>query len=59
MGYSNFTLSRLKKDFGLQIDEQSDLFDSVAAIAASDLLHTTLQETMELAIAINTDPDLK
>jgi hypothetical protein len=55
MSYSNFTIPRLKKEFGLQIDEQSNLFATVAAIAGSDLLTTTLQETVQLAIAINTE----
>jgi len=55
MAYSDFTLQRLKKDFGLQVDEQSDLFASVEPVASSDLLNTTLQETVQLAIAINTE----
>ncbi len=55
MAYSDFTLQKLKKEFGLQIDEQPDLFASVVPIASSDLLNTTLQETVQLAIAINTE----
>jgi hypothetical protein len=55
MAYSDFTLQMLKKDFGLQVDEQPDLFASVTPVAGSDLLTTTLQETVQLAIAINTE----
>lgn len=53
MVYSDFTLQRLKKDFGLQLDEQRDLFAEVETVASSDLLNITLQETVQLAIAIN------
>jgi hypothetical protein len=55
MAYSDFTLQTLKKDFGLQVDEQPNLFASVEPVASSDLLNTTLQETVQLAIAINTE----
>lgn len=55
MAYSDFTLQKLKKDFGLQVDEQPNLFASVEPVASSNLLNTTLQETVQLAIAINTE----
>jgi hypothetical protein len=55
MAYSDFTLQKLKKDFGLQVDEQRDLFATVEPVAGSDLLNDTLQETVQLAIAINTE----
>jgi hypothetical protein len=55
MAYSDFTLQTVKKAFGLQIDEQPNLFASVEPIASSDRLNTTLQETVQLAIAINTE----
>lgn len=55
MAYSDFTLQKLKKDFGLQVDEQRDLFAAVEPVAGSDLLNDTLQETIQLAIAINTE----
>lgn len=55
MAYSDFTLQKLKKDFGLKVDEQSDLFVAVEPVAGSDLLNDTLQETVQLAIAINTE----
>lgn len=55
MAYSDFTLQKVKKDFGLQIDEQRNLFATVEPVAGSDLLNNTLQETVQLAIAINTE----
>ena len=55
MAYSDFTLRKFKKDFGLQIDEQRNLFSSVSALSCSDYLVQTLQENVSLAIAINTE----
>jgi hypothetical protein len=55
MAYSDFTLRKFKKDFGLQIDEQLNLFSSVPALSCSDHLAQTLQENVSLAIAINTE----
>jgi hypothetical protein len=55
MAYSDFTLRKLKKEFGLKIDEQLDLFATVAAISCSDYLVQTLRENVSLAIAINTE----
>jgi hypothetical protein len=55
MAYSDFTLQKVKKDFGLQVNEYSNLFAAVDPVASSDLLNRTLQETVQLAIAINTE----
>lgn len=55
MAYSDFTLQKLKKDLGLQVDEHRDLFAAVEPVVGSDLLNNTLQETVRLAIAINTE----
>jgi hypothetical protein len=55
MAYSDFTLRKFKKDFGLQIDEQLNLFSSVPELPCSDHLAQTLQENVSLAIAINTE----
>ena len=55
MAYTDFTLQKLKKAFGLQIDEQPNLFAAVEPVAGSDMLNNTLQETVQLAIAINTE----
>jgi hypothetical protein len=55
MAYSDFTLQTVKKTFKLTIDEQCDLFAVVEPVAGSELLNQTLQETVQLAIAINTE----
>ena len=56
MAYSDFTtLSKFKKAFNLQIDEESDLFVTVEPLQPSESLAATLAETVELALAINTE----
>ncbi|MFP4103346.1 hypothetical protein [Coleofasciculus sp.] len=56
MAYIDFTtLSKFKKAFNLRIDEESDLFVTVEPLQPSESLATTLAETVELALAINTE----
>ncbi|WP_192881638.1 hypothetical protein [Nostoc sp. CENA543] len=55
MAYSDFTLTKFKKDFHIHIDEENDLFANIEPIPISDKLTTTLEETTELALAINTE----
>lgn len=55
MSYSNFTLSKVKADFGIVTDETQDLFAEVEAIAPSELLRLTLKDQLPLASAINTE----
>ncbi|BAY90798.1 MULTISPECIES: hypothetical protein [unclassified Tolypothrix] len=55
MAYSDFTLNKFKKDFNIYIDEEVDLFADIAPREISDQLLTTLEETTELALAINTE----
>ncbi len=56
MAYSDFTtLSKFKKAFNLRIDEESDLFVTVEPLQPSESLAATLAETVELALAINTE----
>jgi len=56
MAYSDFTtLSKFKKAFNLRIDEESDLFVAVEPLQPSEALAATLAETVELALAINTE----
>lgn len=56
MAYSDFTtLTKLKKTFGLKIREQTDLFANIESVKPSDFLVNTLAETVELALAINTE----
>jgi hypothetical protein len=55
MAYSDFNLSKLKKDFLISIDEEVDLFAKIESIEISDTLKNSLAETTELALAINTE----
>ena len=55
MAYSQFTLSKAKDQFQLQIDETQDLFSTVKGIQISDLLATILERYVPLALAIHTE----
>ncbi|HEY9798991.1 MAG TPA: hypothetical protein V6D25_01430 [Leptolyngbyaceae cyanobacterium] len=55
MAYSDFTLTKFKKDFNINIDERVDLFANIEPIQISETLITNLAETTELALAINTE----
>ncbi|MDZ8187325.1 MAG: hypothetical protein RMX96_21065 [Nostoc sp. ChiSLP02] len=55
MAYSDFTLSKFKKSFSIPIDEETDLCANVEPLQPSDKLTSTLEETTELALAINTE----
>ena len=55
MAYSDFDLKKVRTDFGIQIDEQPDLFTDVSPVQPSAMLARALAETAHLAIAINTE----
>lgn len=55
MAYSNFTLSRVKADFGIVTDETQDIFAETTPIHPSDLLSLILKDQLPLAGAINTE----
>jgi len=55
MAYSDFKLANLKQKFHLIIDEDVELFASTAHVPVSAWLTETLQETLSLALAINTE----
>ncbi len=55
MAYSNFTLSKVKADFGIVTNETQDLFADISPIQPSELLTLTLKEQLPLAGAINTE----
>ncbi|NJL48993.1 MAG: hypothetical protein HC929_17915 [Leptolyngbyaceae cyanobacterium SM2_5_2] len=55
MAYSNFTLSKVKADFGLVTNESHDLFAEVVPLPPGDLLRATLKDQLPLASAINTE----
>ena len=55
MAYSDFDLKKVRHEFGLQIDEQPDLFVDVTLVQPSAMLADTLAETAHLAMAIHTE----
>ncbi len=55
MAYSEFTLSKFKKNFNIKIDETANLFADIKPLEASDKLTNSLEESAELALAINTE----
>jgi len=55
MAYNNFTLSRVKKDFHLTVDETQNLFSQVEAVVPSDFLKQSLDYYLPLATTINTE----
>lgn len=55
MAYSNFTLAKIKEDFGLTVDETQNLFSEVTAVQPSEILTLILQDYIPLATAIGTE----
>ena len=55
MTYSNFTLAKVKEDFGLTVEEIQNLFADIEAVKPSEILTVTLQEYISLATAIGTE----
>jgi co-chaperonin GroES (HSP10) len=55
MAYSDFTLSRTRKELGIQTTEVSGLFDQVPPLIASELLKRMLDRSGRLARLIGTE----
>lgn len=55
MAYSNFTLAKVKSDFGLTVDETQNLFNNIPAVEPSEILTMILQDYIPLATAIGTE----
>jgi hypothetical protein len=55
MAYSNFTLSKVKADFGLSFQENVNLFADIEPVAPSNYLTLILQEHLPLVTAMNTE----
>lgn len=55
MAYSDFTISRVKKELGITINEITGLFDRVEAVPPSELLKLILQRSGRLATLIGTE----
>ncbi len=55
MAYSDFTLTKIKKNFSLNIVEEVDIFASFPPLECGVLLREILQANTSLALAINTE----
>ncbi|NJO39886.1 MAG: hypothetical protein HC769_03985 [Cyanobacteria bacterium CRU_2_1] len=55
MAYSNFSLSKIKANFGLIFYENTELFSTIQPIPPSDYLTLILKEHLPLVTAINTE----
>jgi hypothetical protein len=55
MAYSEFTLTKFKKSFNIKVDEIANLFTGIQSLETSEQFINTLEETTELALAINTE----
>jgi hypothetical protein len=55
MAYSDFKIASLKQTFHLIFEEDIDLFSVIAPVPVSSWLTETLQETLSLALSINTE----
>ncbi|MEH2422031.1 MAG: hypothetical protein V7K48_14235 [Nostoc sp.] len=55
MSYSDFTLDRVRKTFGLTISDKIDIFASVNEVECPPLLAEVLRENVPLALASNTE----
>ena len=55
MAYNKFTLSKVKKQFGLTLNSAEALFSQAKPIQVSSLLQETLTEFTPLAVAIDTE----
>ncbi len=55
MGYSEFTLKKVKKDFNLKIIENKNITSDIKEADISEYLSATLNENVPLALAINTE----
>ncbi|MUH00521.1 hypothetical protein F7734_52930 [Scytonema sp. UIC 10036] len=55
MPYSQITLRQLVEEFNLTLEEKTRLFPNVQPVQSTELLSMTLQETLPLATAINSE----
>lgn len=55
MSYSDFTLDRVRRSFGLTISDKVDIFSSVLELELPPLLSEIIPENIPLALASNTE----
>lgn len=53
--FSEFSIKKIKKQFGIKLDESGDFFASVAPISVSSALPAFLKESLPLALKIGTE----
>ncbi len=55
MSYSDFTLAKVIKEFGLKITDNYRMYSEIHEVEPSNLLTQTIEENIPLAIASNTE----
>ncbi|SJM89079.1 conserved hypothetical protein [Crenothrix polyspora] len=55
MPYSNFTIKKVQKDFGIEIIEKTELFSAIESREISNHLKETLFDNVSLAVSVNTE----
>ncbi|MEM7555340.1 MAG: hypothetical protein AAF378_14790 [Cyanobacteria bacterium P01_A01_bin.84] len=55
MSYSDFSLARVIKEFGLRVNDNYRMYSQVSEVEPSDFLTQTIEENIPLAIASNTE----
>jgi len=55
MSYSDFTLAKVIKEFGLKITDNYRMYSDIPEIEVSDFLKQTIEQNIPLAIASNTE----
>jgi hypothetical protein len=55
VSYSDFTIDEVKLRFSLRLEEDRDLYATIAPVEISPLLRETLAENVPLALAISTE----
>jgi len=55
MSYSDFTLAKVIREFGLKITDNYRMYSGFPEVEPSNLLRQTLEENIPLAIASNTE----
>lgn len=55
MSYSDFTLAKVVKEFGLTVTDNYRMYSDTPEINPSDFLLQTIEQNMPLAIASNTE----
>jgi hypothetical protein len=55
MAYSDFTLAKVTKQFGLKVTDNFRMYSGISEVLPSDFLTQTIEQNIPLAIASNTE----